>query len=119
MKNITREEYLKAIDIIHQYVETAKQDIKNADSLMKKYRNDFIGVSKNTRIRDTGLSVRTINCLKASTNLRMGWDDTVGSLENQFTLKELLAMRNFGSVSIKEINRLFTITGMKFKEENA
>jgi DNA-directed RNA polymerase alpha subunit len=113
---ISRAEYLNALEIVKQYLDAAKSDIKDADRLLKQYKDAFIGVNKDTPLNDAGLSVRAHNCLKAAVN-KIDFETKVGELEGMFTIKQLASYRNFGKRSLMEVMTLFQVLNMNFKKD--
>lgn len=111
---ITREEYLKAVEIVKQYVEDAKNDIENAELLFGK---KHILINKNMQIGDAGLTYRAMGALSAVSGLSLF--DKVGDLDDLFTFKQLKRTRNCGDNTIREIKEYFKIVGINFKKEES
>lgn len=115
MKEITRQDYLQALETIRLYVDVAKKDIIESEKLYKQNIDSFLGITKNHLINNCGLSVRAINALKGNINDITNWS-CISELEKKFTEQEMYGWRNCGRKSIQEISKLFNLVNLNFKE---
>jgi hypothetical protein len=115
MKSITRNQYLKACKTVEQYMLQAKKDIELKDKLFKQNFDNFIGVTKETLIDECYMSTRLRNALFSHDAIRR--DSKVGDLDDLFTEHELLRYRNLGKTGKIELNRLFNVVGIKYKNQ--
>lgn len=100
---ITKEQYTEAVSIITRY----EQQLFEEYSKTVEYREKHLSKLLKTDIEDLGLSARAFNRLKAA---------KINNLEElvQFDTNELLRIRNFGKVSLVEIEAILIEKGLRF-----
>ena len=115
---ITKEEFLKALDIVNKYkLQVINEFNEIADELDKNKFNDLI-LTKDTLIRRSGLSIRAINALRANYDTIKAlkdldsWKITIGHFENNLTRRDLFKFRNVGKKTIEEIISVFLKAGV-------
>ena len=122
---ITKEEFLKALEIVNNYKIQISKEFEEMKKELGKKNFNYLPVTKDTLITETYLSVRALNALHAYSlnhieeikDLKWSWDFCevkVGHFEN-IKKQELHKFRNFGKKSIEEIEKMFFEAGMILK----
>lgn len=103
---ITREQFLEAIELINRYKKQIEQDIESL-SHKKGGVIDFGILDPNTNIIDVdGISVRLLNTLKSNEI-----DGKLSNLRN-VSLKEFRQYRNVGPSTLRELIELCVAAGV-------
>jgi len=102
----TRGEYLNALDTIRKYRVQLASELHDVDNSFL-----FIGITPETRIGETGLSVHITNVLKC---FDIGWSDPVGKLSD-LSLNEFSRARNIGPKAMRELMSVCFAAGIKIK----
>lgn len=105
MRMITRDEYLKALDIVEKYHEQIKQKVDSLDKIGYGDLSDNHLLS--IRIKDLPLMAKTINRLTAC-----GFD-TLGDIVRQ-DKSQLQCIRNLGRKSINDLEDILDEKGLRF-----
>jgi DNA-directed RNA polymerase alpha subunit len=124
---ITKEEFLKALDIVNKYKEQLSNEYEEMNNKLKD--NDFAlkSFTKETLLSETNISVRAKNAIKSSfmrneETKHLQWDyhcnAKIGDLEN-LSKTELMQHRNIGKKTIKEIESLICSAGVFLKQNNS
>jgi DNA-directed RNA polymerase alpha subunit len=118
---ITKDEFLKALEIVNNYKIQVSEQFEEMKKDLDKKEFSHLAITKNTPINKTDLSVRALNALKANSdryeslkNLRWDWNKceiTVGHFE-VLKKSDLYGFRNIGKKSIDEIERMLFEAGI-------
>ncbi|MCP4987992.1 MAG: hypothetical protein GY928_18655 [Colwellia sp.] len=95
---ITREEYIKALDVVEEYHFQIREDAKKRPTLWEFALK-----------HEDKMSTRVFNCIKAYTHIwnHSGYElDTKNILYEDIKINELRKFRNMGQVSITEFMEL-------------
>lgn len=115
MRNVTREEYLAALETIKIYIENAKNDISEFNKVKTRRQLSIGTITRETNVFKSSLSVRTYNILRANFHF-INRESTFGDLDGKISFDDLLKARNCGKSSVKEICAMFKIAGIEFKQ---
>ena len=98
---ITREEFLKSLDIVNNYKSQVSKEFQEMKISLDEKKFSHLVLSTKTKIIDSGLSVFAINILKAAEI------EYLGDL-SKFKRKDILRFRCMGKKTLTEIeNCLF------------
>lgn len=103
---ITRKEYLEAVDVIKAYTKQQEKFYKESENLCNKISLFYAREDK--KLKEQKISIRLLNCLK-SENLE---DFTLKELSEKYKKNDLYKFRNFGKKSVQEIDDLITMAGI-------
>lgn len=118
---ITKEEFLKALEIVNNYKIQVSQQFEEMKKDLDKKDFSHLSITKDTPINEIDLSVRALNALKANSDryeslkgLRWDWNKcelTVGHFE-VLKKSDLYGFRNIGKKSIDEIEKMLFEAGI-------
>ena len=103
-KMITREEYLKAVQLIYDYKEQVFNDVQNQINVLNV-------INPNDRVYDH-ISVKIFNILKA---IDCDVDVKVKDFKADFTIKEIKKCRGMGKKTLKELTDFCDKIDIKLK----
>ena len=118
---ITKEEFLKAVDIVNKYKAQVTKEFNEMSDKLKENKCSSFVLTKDTSIYDAGLSVRAINRLRVNYDTIKGLENldnqnlTIGCFENKLTKQHLYNFRNTGKKTIDEIIDVFFEAGVIIK----
>lgn len=115
MKNVTREEYLAALETIKIYIENAKKDINEFNKVKNRRCLNIGTITKETNLFKSSISVRVYNVLRSNFNF-INRETTFGDLDGKISFDDLLKSRNCGKNTVKEICAIFKLAGIEFKQ---
>jgi DNA-directed RNA polymerase alpha subunit len=109
---VSFDEFQAAVETIRLFEKQTRQDEKLARSYTDTL-SPFVGITKNTKLKDVGMSIRLFNTLKHHAS-EWGIDfqsAKVSCLEN-VTRRMLLTCRNFGKRSLTEVEQICKYSGI-------
>ena len=116
---ITKEEFLKALEVVNNYKIQVSEQFEEMKKDLDKKDFSHLVITKDTPIRDAGLSVRALNALKANCHWEgLPWKElprgdygSVGDYE-WLSKSQIRRFRNVGKKTIDEIERMFFQAGI-------
>lgn len=118
---ITKEEFLKALEIVNNYKIQVSEQFEEMKKDLDKKSFSHLSITKDTSINDSDLSVRALNALKVNSDkldclkgLSWNWNKcevTIGHFEG-LKKSDLYRFRNIGKKTIDEIERMFFEAGI-------
>lgn len=107
---ITREEFLKALETVKNYEIQISEQFEEMKKILRKKDFNHLAITKETFIRDAGLSMRALNCTEnflREHNLSF----KIGSLEG-FKRRDFMMYRLFGKKSLDELEMMLFKVGI-------
>jgi DNA-directed RNA polymerase alpha subunit len=109
MKKVTYEEFKNAVQIIKLYEQQIKSDYNFIISEIPVIKHN--NVNKETRIIDTELSSRAINCIAKGIPDKYNYEITIEDVSN-LSVTDLKKISGAGDKTIKEIKELCNYAGL-------
>ena len=103
-KMITREEYLKALQLIYEYKEQVYNDVQNQIDVLNV-------INPNDMVKDN-ISMKLRSILKA---VEWDYDVKVKDFKPDFTIKEIKQCRGMGKKTLKELTDFCNKIDIKLK----
>ena len=115
MRNVTRDEYLEALETIKIYIDNATNDISEFNKVKNRRQLNIGTITKESNIFKSSMSVRTYNILRANFHF-IKQESTFSDLDGKISFDDLLKSRNCGKSTVKEICAMFKLAGIDFKQ---
>lgn len=119
---ITKEEFLKALDIVNKYKLQVINDFNELMDELERNKCSRLILTKDTSIYNAGLSVRALNVLKGNSEYirvvkDLVWNHketevTIGHFEGNLSKCDLYKFRNSGKKTVEEIINVFLNAGV-------
>lgn len=110
---ITREEFLKAVEVIRQYKAQLQEQMLEVQNVEDELPPN-VNITRDTLIEDANMTVRLFNILHWNF-YRKRENKTIGELEN-LSVSEFLSFRNSGRKTLQQLQELCAYAGIQLKQ---